>query len=168
MKNCSISKLTNALGLLTCICFSSSECAAWAVRGSPATSITVSDLSSGAGSDLTTTKLDSAMVHLIDVSPSSGYTNTTWEVDIQLNTQGANWPPNLVVYARRTNTGSPANSNISGGSSYVKLTTSNQVFFTGKGNATSVTIQYLIVNTSLANCPPGNYTLPIVYTAGFA
>lgn len=161
-------RLAKWIALLTCLFLVNSECRAWAVRGSPATSITVNDLTAGAGSDLSAAKLDPSMVHLIDVSPSSGYQSTTWEVDISLNTQGASWPSNLAVYVRRTNTGSPANSTISGGSGYTLLTTSNQALFTGKGTATGVTIQYIIFNTSLANCPPGNYTLPITYTAGFA
>lgn len=106
------------------------------------------------------------MVQYIDVSPPSGYSNATWEVDIQLSAQNSTWPSNLAVYARRVNTGSPANSNIQGGGSYILLSTSTQTFFTGVGTASGITIQYLITNVSLANCPPGNYSLSVTYLGG--
>ncbi len=133
------------------------------VSNSPAVTLSTSDLISGAGTDLSATKVVPTSQQ-ISVSIPFLFLSS-WEVDIALSSGSATWPSNVTVFATRTGNG--GNSTISGGTSAIQLTTSPQKFFTGTGSATGVTVQYTIGNLSLANCAPGaNYSYPISYTFG--
>lgn len=134
------------------------------VSNSPSVTVTSSDLASGAGTDLTNTKVVPTSQN-IDISIPLFGTGYTWEVDIYLNSTTANWPSNVAIYARRTGNG--GNSNVSGGTSNILLTTSPQVFFTGRNSASGITVQYTIMGLGLANCPPSStYSYPIRYNFG--
>ncbi len=134
------------------------------VSNSPTVTLSTSDLTSGAGTDLSTTKVASTSQQLNIAIPIYGL-GVTWEIDIALSSGSPTWPSNVTVFATRTGNG--GNTSISGGTSAIQLTTSPQKFFTGQNNATGVTVQYTIGNLSLANCAPGtNYSYPISYTFG--
>lgn len=134
------------------------------VSSSPSVTVTSSDLASGAGTDLTDTKVVPTTQRL-DVTIPFLSGNVLWEVDVFLNTTTANWPSNVAIYAKRTSNG--GNANVSGGTSNILLTTSPQTFFTGRYSASNVTVQYTITGLALANCPPSaTYSYPIRYNFG--
>ncbi len=151
-------------GLLLAICANTclSAGAYLTISNSPSVALSTSDLASGAGTDLTTTKIVPTSQQ---ISINTYGATATWEVDIALSSGSATWPSNVTVFAKRTGNG--GNSSVSGGTSNIQLTTSAQTFFTGQNSATNITVQYTIGSLSLANCVPGtSYSYPISYTFG--
>ena len=162
-----VSTLRNARrASLLAACFASSTLSAGVylnVRNSPSLSITTTNLAAGAGSDLTSTQTVTTQ-QLLDINVY-GFNSYTWEVDIAFSTTGMTWPSGATVTAKRTSNG--GNSNIAGGTSAMQLTSSAQPLFTGKGDATGVSIQYVVSGLNLSNCSPGNnYSFPIRFTYG--
>ena len=83
---------------------------------------------------------------------------------VTVRRQDINWHPSLDFYVRRTGNGNgAATSTITGGTSYLLLSTFDQVFFTGFRRRLDVPIQYRIEGISLT-IPSGNYSTNIIYT----
>ncbi len=141
-----------------------------AITQSPSVSITSSNLSGGAGTDLSSSVNPTSLVEGLNIT-NAQYTfgNTTyvysWTAYCSIGSASSNWPSNLSCNIKLL---SPGNSNAASttNSAYVTLTSTSQSIFSGSGNASGITLQCQLTNLSLANCPPttSTATLPIVIT----
>lgn len=141
---------------------------ALAVSQSPTVTISSSNLSGAAGTDLSSTANSSSMILGLTISNGT-YTNkgttyaTPWTAYFSLGSASSNWPSNLSCNIQLLSAGSSnATSTTSG--SYLTLTSTGQSVFSGSGNGSGITLQCQLSNLSLANCPPttSTATLPIV------
>lgn len=120
-------------------------------------SLSSSNLTGGAGSDLTATYTSTANATILNVaSPGNG----TWRVYINRN--DSSWPADFLLYAQRTSTGTGSGT-ISGGTSYQQITTGQVSFFTGSKNRTGINIRYQLRGASI-QVSPGTYNTTVVYT----
>jgi hypothetical protein len=117
--------------------------------GTWSVSIGEANLSGGAGTNLAPT-YDSATNQLTINVTGTKNKNDAWRIDVRsVNTS---WNANLYLNVLRTSNGTGPGS-ISGGTSYIQLTTSNQTFFSGKGDRTGITVQLRLSNLSV-KIPP--------------
>ncbi len=129
---------------------------------------TVSNLDiTEAGTDFQGTYSSAASQVTIDVFQDNFWLNLllayNWQVSVRM-TQ-IDWNPNLILSARRTGNGNPFffNGPISGGTSYLQLSTANQNFFNGQRSRYDIPIQYRISGISVL-LPAKTYTATVVYT----
>lgn len=134
------------------------------ITQSPSLSISSSNLSGAGGTDLTATLASTPMTLVFTVNDSAA-TNTVWSCYCSINNASSNWPPNLVFNIKLTNPGS-SNATSSTGGGFAALNASQQKICSGSGNGSGITLQCLLANVSLANCPPTTSTayLPITLT----
>ncbi|MBI5913956.1 MAG: hypothetical protein HY842_01150 [Bacteroidetes bacterium] len=135
------------------------------VTGSWSYSVPVSDITE-AGNNFSGTYTSGASQVLIDVDkPRHSAAIFNWRVDVKKT--DIDWNSALSLYARRTGDGVPADSNgsssVSGGTSYLLITNSNQQFFTGIRGRLDIPIQYQMQNVSVL-IPAKTYSTTIIYT----
>jgi hypothetical protein len=118
-----------------------------------------SDLSAGAGSDLTTSYESDGDQTAIDVSGTSG-SSDAWRIDVHRS--DVSWPAALVLEVRRTTDGTGSGS-ISGGTAFVSLDGSDRQFFLGTGDRNDVSIQSRVSGMSVG-VAPGTYATTVVLT----
>jgi hypothetical protein len=127
------------------------------VSGSWSVVIDASDLQGGPGTDLVSTQESPLNGSALSVSQASGL---NWQVTVR-RIDGT-WPSGLSLSAKRTSNGTGTGS-ISGGTTYLNLTTIDQSFFTGRGNRSTVYLRFQLSGLSV-NIPPSAYSTTIVYT----
>lgn len=131
-----------------------------AVVGSWTTTVTASDLTAGAGSDLAGTHTSASSQATLDVSNVPGGPTDTWRVDVSRS--DAIWSSSIHVWARRTGDGTGSGS-ISGGGAWQELGTTDATFFSGAGDRSGVTIQLRVTGLTVG-IPANVWATSIVYT----
>ena len=117
------------------------------------------DLQFGAGSNLISTYESVADASTASISNCTGDTDN-WSVDVRRS--DSNWQGDYVLYARRTSDGTGTGS-ISGGLSYIEVTTADVEFFSGAGDRDNVDLQYRLTGMSV-NASPNTYNTTIILT----
>lgn len=115
-----------------------------------------SDLQGGAGTDLNPTYLSASNEIRVDV----GQTSTTWVVAVRGS--ATNWHPNFQFGVRRTTNGNGPGW-ISGGTSWLQVTGSDQQFFTGYRQRRNIRVQCGLTGVSL-QIPADIYSGTVIYT----
>lgn len=133
----------------------------WAVSititGSWAETIDASDLVAGAGSDLIDTyESASDQVYVRIVAVGDRY----WRVDVKRIDN--NWHADFQLSVRRTSDGT-GDGSISGGTSYLAVTDTDQSFFNGYMGRNMIDIQLELSGVSI-QIPPDTYTTTVNYT----
>ncbi len=121
--------------------------------------INATDLIAGAGSDLISTYTSAENDTTLNITKARGK-DYYWRVDIRRS--GTNWPPGFNLYARRKSDGTGYGS-ISGGTTYIPISATDQTFFNGSENRSGINCQYQLSGMSI-NIPPGTYITNIIYT----
>jgi hypothetical protein len=120
--------------------------------------LNTSFLLAGAGSNLQSSVVSIAGSTVIDLSGAGG----SWTVRARLSP--GLWDSNVTLQVRRASDGiGLGSSSIVGGESFIDVTTTDTLFFTGKGNRTGVALQYRLTGLS-CQVPPGTYTAPVIFT----
>ena len=127
------------------------------VAGDWLRTITKTDLTAGAGSDLASTYESDAGVTTVAIANTSG---GAWRVS--LRRADGTWNSNVSLWVRRSSTGSGSGT-ISGGTTYVQLAALDTEVFSGTGDRSSVTLQFKLTGMS-KNVAPGTYSTTVVYT----
>jgi len=127
--------------------------------GSWSDTIDASDLQAGAGSNLIDTYESVAGATVLTISNTTGNTDN-WRVDVR-RTDTA-WHSNLHLYVKRTSDGSGSGS-ISGGLSYIEITTIDSQFFLGAGDRSGINLKYKLTGMSVS-VPPNAYSTTVTYT----
>lgn len=135
------------------------------VSGSWVVSVPASTITE-AGSDYTQAISSSDNQSLISLVPGTNNgqnKNGTWHMVI--SKEDGDWDSRLTILARRTGTGIPlaSNNSITGGTSYMAISSSYSVFFSGRGAYNNIPIQYQVFGLSVL-LPVKAYTTTIVYT----
>lgn len=126
------------------------------VTGDWPETIDSADLQAGAGSDLISTYESAADAVNIDISATVG----DWGLDVKkIDT---NWHSDLHLYVKRTSDGSGSGS-ISGGDAYQEVTDTDQGFFSGNDDRSSINVQLRLTGVSI-QVPPDTYTTAVYYT----
>ena len=129
------------------------------VTGSWSLTIDAGNLTGGAGSNLTATYTSTSGSISMAVSPSSSGSGN-WRVSIlRIDTR---WNAGLVLSIRRTGGGSGTGS-VSGGTTYLTITTASQTFVTGSGTLTGITLQEQLGGVSVS-LGASTYTTTIQFT----
>lgn len=129
------------------------------VTGSWTQSIDKNNLTGGAGTNLTSTYTSAQNAVLVTILGSKNKSDK-WQVTIKrINTT---WNGALQISARRTSSGIGLGS-ISGGQSYIQVTTSDTTFFTGAGDRIAIGVQLQLSGASL-QISPNQYVTTIQYT----
>jgi len=128
------------------------------LTGDWSTTIDSDDLISGAGSDLNPTYESPSDQVLVDITNTMGG-GDSWRVDVHKS--DVVWNSDITVYAHRTSNGTGGS--VSGGTSYLQITVSDQTFFTGTDDVADIGLQYKIDGISI-DINPNTYTTTIVYT----
>jgi len=133
----------------------------WAISitatGSWSRTISASDLTAGAGSDLISTYESASDAISIDIIASLKYRVDVSKVD-------GNWHSNLQLFVKRTTSGTGGSgSSVSGGTSYQQVTGIATSFFSGQRNRSNVKIQLKLTGASI-QVPPAVYTTTVYYT----
>lgn len=123
------------------------------VTGSWPVAIDASDLQSGAGSDLNPTYLSATDQIRIRISN----TNTNWRVRVRISP----YNPDYQFRIRRTTDGGGPGT-ISGGTSWMQVTDSWQLFFTGSRPRRNIRVQVALTGISV-QIPPGTYAITVEY-----
>ena len=118
------------------------------------------DLVSGAGSDLIDTYESTANATVIDVTNTIDK-HDEWRIDVR-RVDGGGWHGDFTIYAKRTSDGNGQGS-ISGGLSYIEITTTDLQFFSGAGALWSIDVQYELTGMSIGVAPT-NYSTTIIFT----
>jgi len=105
------------------------------------------DLVGGAGTDLQNSHLSGSAQITIDISNATSSTDN-WQVSISRT----GWVSGVSLSVRRTTVGTGPGS-ISGGTSYLAVTSNPQPFFSGAGDRTNINLQLKIETLSLQNLP---------------
>ena len=130
--------------------------------GSWSKTITASNLTSGAGSNLTSTYESSTSQANIDISLTLGILDR-WRVDV--HKVDGTWHSDVHLYIRRSSDGwtDLGLGTISGGSSYIEVTGVSQTFYSGSGNRYDADVQLKLTGISLS-IPPGTYSTTVYIT----
>lgn len=129
------------------------------VTGSWSQSIDKNNLTGGAGTNLTSTYTSAQNANLMTITGTKNR-NDRWQVTIRrIDTS---WNSTLQLLARRTSNGS-GNGTVSGGQTYIQVTTSATTFFSGAGDLSSIAIQLQLTGASL-QVSPSQYVTTIQYT----
>jgi len=115
-----------------------------------------SDLQGGAGTDLNPTYTSATNKIRVNILNTS----TTWSVSVRLNP--VNWHSDFRFGVRRTTNGNGPGW-ISGGTSWMEVTTIDQEFFTGYRRRRNVRVQCGLTGVSV-QIPPDLYSISVIYT----
>jgi len=134
---------------------------AWAaditVSGEWIRTVTASDLTAGAGSDLVSEQTSSAGTVTLALTATGG---GAWRIKVRH--APSPWNGNLTLWVRRTSDGTGAGS-LSGGSGYVQLTALDTDFFSGAGDRSNISLQYKLSGLS-KTVSPDTYQSAVVFT----
>jgi hypothetical protein len=119
------------------------------------------DLISGAGSDLVDTYESTTDATSIDIINTIDK-HDAWRVDVR-RVDGGGWLGDFTLYIKRTTDGNGQGSVISGGLSYIEITTTDGEFFSGKGALWNVDVQYQLTGMSIGVLPD-NYSTTVILT----
>jgi len=125
------------------------------VTGDWSETINVSDLISGAGSDL----IDSYESASNAVSLSISGTTGTWRIDVKR--VDTTWHGDFILYVKRTSDGTGGG--VSGGTAYQEVTGSDLSFFSGSDDVSGINTQLKLSGVSI-QIPADTYTTTIYYT----
>lgn len=129
--------------------------------GSWVQNISSSDLTFGAGSDLTDTYTSANVTTTLEVS---GCVDETEEWQISIKRVDQIWDSaKFVLAAQRTSEGTGAGTITGGDSSFQEVTTSDALFITGRGDRSGITIQYQLTGVSI-QILPDNYSTAVEFT----
>lgn len=121
--------------------------------------INASDLVAGAGSDLTSQYENSSGTTTLRIFNTGGISGA-WRI-LARRSDGT-WHGNFVLSVRRTTNGN-GQGNVTGGTSYIPLTTLDTEIFSGNGNVNNISVQYKLTGMS-KNVPPNTYSSSIIFT----
>jgi hypothetical protein len=119
-----------------------------------------SDLISGAGSNLLDTYESTTEATNITISDCTDDSDN-WRVDVR-RADEVGWPGGFALYIQRTSDGA-GNGSISGGLSYIEITSTDTPFFSGSGDRSNINIRYQLTGMSI-NISPNNYNTTIIFT----
>jgi hypothetical protein len=115
------------------------------------------DLASGAGSDIRT-PIESAVGQVqISISNTGG---GSWSLLVAKS--DTNWPAGVSAAVKRTSDGSGSGT-ISGGTAYLVVTATNQIFISGTGDRSDIQLQLKTEGLSVRNSP-SSYSTTLTYT----
>lgn len=115
------------------------------------------DLVGGAGSDTLTSIYESGSGDItLSLTDTSG---VNWKVNLRRS--DVNWPATFTLKSRRTSSGTGGT--VNGGTAYNTITTTNQLFFTGKQNVIGVELQFRLEGVSFS-LAPDTYVTTLTYT----
>jgi hypothetical protein len=126
------------------------------IVGGWATTINASLLVAGAGSNLQSSVTSIAGESVVSLSGAP----KDWVVLARLM-PGA-WHPQVTLQVRRSSAGSGSGF-VTGGESFISLTSTNTIIFSGEGHRDGVAIQYRLTGMS-CQVAPGTYSAPILFT----
>ncbi len=157
---CTFRIMTTMAGILMTFALTSTAAAIdITVVGSWTEFIDQADLRGGPGTNLVGTYTSMTNVNIVAITNTTGRTDN-WQVDIKR--VDTSWDGSLSLSARRTSSGS-GTGRITGGTSYLQLTTSDQAFFSGRGDRSNVSIQLRVTGASLT-LSPNQYITTVQYT----
>jgi len=135
-------------------------CAAATVTVSGAWALTIGsgNLQGGAGSNLTATYVTPAGQITMSVTGNSYH---TWSVSVAR--VDSTWNANFVLSIERTGSGTGTGT-ISGGTTYLAILTTSQVFVTGRLSLTGIPLLEQLSGVSVS-IPPATYATTIQFTA---
>ena len=117
------------------------------------------DLSGGAGTDFSGTYPSDVNLIKLTITKTVGPT-APWRMDIRkVDTV---WHMNLHIYAQRTSDGT-GDGTITGGLSYQEISDTDQSFFSGTGDRSSVEVQLQLTGVT-ASLGANDFTTTIYYT----
>lgn len=114
-------------------------------------------LIAGAGSNLRSPIESSTSVASINISNTDG---SSWTVKVKK--ADLLWPTGTSLAIKRSSDGSGSGS-ISGGTTYIGITDTEQLIFSGAGDRSDIRIQLKLTGLSVDN-PPDNYSTSITYS----
>lgn len=117
------------------------------------------NLISGAGSDLIDTYESATNATLASISNCTDDSDN-WRVEVRRNDSG--WYGDFTISVKRTSEGTGTGS-ISGGLSYIEITTTDTELFSGAGNRDNINLQYKLTGMSI-NVSQSNYNTTIIFT----
>ena len=126
------------------------------VTGDWLLTIDASDLQAGAGSDLEPNYTSASDAVQIDISNTAG----NWRVEVKRI--DSNWHGDFQLSVKRTSDGTGSGT-ISGGTTAVTVTQTDQEFFTGSSDRSDVHVELTLENVSV-KIPPDTYTTTVYYT----
>lgn len=131
-------------------------------NGSWTETIRSTNLTAGAGSDLSATYTSPADQASVDITLTTEAADQ-WRVDVKKSDM--NWHADTHLFIRRSSDGSPGMSGatISGGTSYMEVTDVDQAFFSGSGDRLNAGIQFRLTGFSV-QVPPGSYSTTVILT----
>ena len=118
------------------------------------------DLVSGAGSDLIDTYESATDATSMTISNCTGDTDN-WQLNVRRIDDGG-WHGDFTLFVKRTSNG-VGNGSVSGGLSYIEITTTGTQLFSGAGDRSNILIQYKLTGMSI-NVLPATYTETITFT----
>jgi hypothetical protein len=118
------------------------------------------DLVSGAGSDLVDTYESATDATTMTISNCTGDTDN-WRLDVRRIDEGG-WHGDFTLFVKRTSDGE-GNGSISGGLSYIEITTTDAQLFSGAGDRSNISIQYKLTGMSITVLPD-TYSKTVVFT----
>lgn len=117
------------------------------------------ELIMGAGSELRSSYMSAENATTLNINRARGK-DYYWRVEVKRI--DVNWPSGLTLYVRRTSDGIGYGS-ISGGTTFIPISSINQIFFEGSDNRSSINCQYKLDGVSI-DISPGSYITTIIYT----
>ncbi|MCK4428014.1 MAG: hypothetical protein KAW16_05995 [candidate division Zixibacteria bacterium] len=118
------------------------------------------DLVSGAGSDLIDTYESATDATTMTIYNCTGDTDN-WQIKVRRIDEGG-WHQDFTLSVKRTSDGN-GNGSVSGGLSYIEITTTDTELFSGAGNRSNISIQYKLTGMSI-NVSPDSYSKTIAFT----
>ena len=122
--------------------------------------INESDLVSGAGSDLFDTYESATDATTMTIYNCTGDTDN-WQIKVRRIDEGG-WHGDFTLFVKRTSDGEGTGS-VSGGLSYIEITTTDTQLFSGSGDRSNILIQYKLTGMSI-NVLPDTYSKTITFT----
>ena len=114
------------------------------------------DLTSGAGSDIRSPIESSTAQATIDITATGG---GSWTVKVSKS--DVNWPAGVSLAVKRTSDGTGSGT-ISGGTTYLTLTGTEQTLFTGSDDRSSIQLQLKTQSLSVSDAPD-SYSTTLSY-----
>jgi hypothetical protein len=152
-----------ALAFFALILVSSIQAINITVTGSWTLLITSSNLTGSAGSELTSYYESATNQLSMAIGGAGTGSNThTWRVDVRRVDTA--WHASFGLYIKRTNAGLSGQGSVNaGGTVYGLITTSNQTFWTGRGNRAGIHLQEKLDGVSCA-IPAASYSTTVYFT----
>lgn len=129
------------------------------VVGAWSTAIDAGDLVGGAGTDLAPTHDSAPLQTAVDIATTTSPTDA-WRVDVRRS--DTSWDPAVRVWVRRSSDGTGAGS-VSGGTSWVEVTSGGTTLFDGQGDRAGVGLQVRLTGLSVGVAVDTHATT-LVYT----